>query len=106
MNRRLSVSLIGVALVVLSAAARAECEGMRVIVRNTVYPIHGLEAFCTEFNKMKADLASMRSELSIARRENAALRARRDALSAQTGGREPVLVHAPAFEPNGGDRPR
>jgi hypothetical protein len=56
--------------------AQAACEGMSVIVRNSVYSIRGLEAFCTEFNKMKADLADMRSELTIAKSENAMLRAR------------------------------
>jgi hypothetical protein len=95
--------LIGVVLVVLSGAARAQCESMRVIVRNSVYSIHGLDAFCTEFNKMKADLAGMRSELSIARRDNAMLRARLEAASAQSRGHELVLVHAPASESNGED---
>ena len=56
---------------------------MSVIVRNSVYPIRGLEAFCTEFNKMKADLTGMRSELTIAKSENAMLRARLADTSAQ-----------------------
>ena len=64
------------ALVVLSGTAQAQCENMRVIVRNSVYSIVGLDAFCTEFNKMKAELADMRSELSMAKRENLALKAR------------------------------
>lgn len=76
MNRRLSLSLLGVALMVLSGAAQAQCENMRVIVRNSVYSIVGLDAFCTEFNKMKADLAGMRSELTLAKRENLLLRQR------------------------------
>jgi len=75
-NKRLSVSLAGAALLLSSGLAQAACEGMNVIVRNSVYSIRGLEAFCTEFNKMKADLADMRSELTIAKRENAMLRDR------------------------------
>ncbi len=88
MNKRLSLSLLGIALMVLSGAAQAQCENMRVIVRNSVYSIVGLDAFCTEFNKMKADLAGMRSELSIAQRENALLRARFEAVSPQSHGQE------------------
>jgi len=76
-------------LAVLSATAGAQCENMRVIVRNSVYPIHGLDAFCTEFNKMKADIADMRSELSIARRENAMLKARLEAVSEGSKGQAP-----------------
>ena len=70
------MSLLGIALMVLSGAAQAQCENLRVIVRNSVYSIHGLEAFCTEFNRMKAELAGMRSELSIANKQNQDLRAR------------------------------
>ena len=76
MNKRLSSSLFGMVLMALTATAQAQCENMRVIVRNSVFPITGLEAFCTEFNKMKSDLAGMRSELSIAKRDNAMLKAR------------------------------
>jgi Skp family chaperone for outer membrane proteins len=75
--------LAGAALLLSSGLAQAACEDMSVIVRNSVYPIRGLEAFCTEFNKMKADLAGMRSELTIAKRENAMLRARLTDTSAQ-----------------------
>jgi hypothetical protein len=63
-------------MVALSGAAQAQCENLSVIVRNSVYPIHGLDAFCTEFNKMKADLAHLRAGLSLAHRENRLLRAR------------------------------
>ncbi len=83
MNKRLSVVLAGAVLLPLSGVAQAACENMSVIVRNSVYSIRGLEAFCTEFNKMKADLAGMRSELSIAKRENAMLRARLTGTSVQ-----------------------
>lgn len=76
MCKRLSFGLLGVALLALSAAAQAQCENMRVIVRNSVYAINGLDAFCSEFNQMKADLAEMRSALSLARQENRVLRAR------------------------------
>ena len=76
MNRRLSLSLLGIALIVLSGTVQAQCENLRVIVRNSVFPIIGLDAFCTEFNKMKADLAGMRSVLSIAKKENQMLKAR------------------------------
>lgn len=76
MNKRLSVSLVGAALLLSSGLARAACEDMSVIVRNSVYSIRGLEAFCSEFNKMKADLAGMRSALTLAKRDNAMLRAR------------------------------
>ena len=67
----------------LSGVAQAQCENLRVIVRNSVYPINGLEAFCTEFNKMKADLAGMRSELRSAREDNAMLKDRLAAASGQ-----------------------
>jgi hypothetical protein len=80
--------LLGIALVVLSGTAQAQCENMRVIVRNSVYSIVGLDAFCTEFNKMKADIAGMRSELSMAHRENAMLRARLEAALPQSHGQE------------------
>lgn len=82
MNKRLSLGVAGMVLVLLSGAAQAQCENLRVIVRNSVYAIHGLDAFCTEFNQMKADLAGMRSELSIARQENAMLKARLEAAPA------------------------
>ena len=73
-SRSLSM-LAGAVLLVLAGAAQAQCENMRVIVRNSVYAINGLEAFCTEFNKLKADVAGMRSALNAARRENDRLRA-------------------------------
>jgi hypothetical protein len=75
-NKRLSLSLVGGALLLLCAEASAECENMVVIVRNSVYPINGLDAFCKEFNQMKAQLASMKSALSAAHEENAMLRER------------------------------
>jgi hypothetical protein len=77
-NRRLIFGSIAVALLLLSGAAQAQCEDMVVIVRNSIYQINGLDAFCKEFNKMKADLASMKSALSNARQENAMLRGRLD----------------------------
>ena len=83
MDRRLPSTVIGVLLLALAGAAQAQCENMRVIVRNSVYPINGLEAFCTEFNKMKADLAGMRGELTIVREENDLLKARLAAASGQ-----------------------
>ena len=73
-NKRLSAGFVGGALLLLSAAASAQCENMVVVVRNSVYPINGLDAFCKEFNQMKADLASMKSALAAARQENAMLR--------------------------------
>ena len=76
MNKKSLLCCAGLALVVFSGMAQAQCEGLRVIVRNSVYPIIGLDAFCSDFNKVKADLADMRSELSIARQENAQLRTR------------------------------
>jgi len=75
-NKRLSSALIGTALLALSGVAQAQCENMVVIVRNSIYQINGLDAFCKEFNKMKADLASMKSALSNARQENAMLKSR------------------------------
>jgi len=92
-SKRLSVSLAGAALLLLSGLAQAACEDMRVIVRNSVYPIRGLEAFCTEFNKMKADLTGMRSKLTIAKSENAMLRARLSGTSAQAGDEKLVRIH-------------
>jgi hypothetical protein len=74
-HRQLCLTLLGVAMLTLSGAARAQCENLRVIVRNSVYPIQNLDAFCTEFNKMKADLANLRAGLSLADRENRLLRA-------------------------------
>jgi hypothetical protein len=68
--------LAGVVLLLLSGVAQAQCEGMVVIVRNSVYSINGLDAFCQEFNQMKTDLASLKSALSSARQENAMLRSR------------------------------
>lgn len=76
MNKKSLLCCAGALLIVFSGAAQAQCENMRVIVRNSVYPIIGLDAFCSDFNKMKADLANMRSELTIARQENVQLRAR------------------------------
>ena len=76
MNKKSLLCCAGLALVVFSGMAQAQCEGLRVIVRNSVYPVIGLDTFCSDFNKMKADLADMRSELSIARQENAQLRTR------------------------------
>ena len=93
MNKRLSVSLAGVALLLSSGFAQAACEDMRVIVRNSVYPILGLEAFCTEFNKMKADLTGMRSELTIAKSENAMFKARLTDTSAQLRDQRLVRNH-------------
>ena len=83
MNRKLSSVLTGVLLMTLSGVAQAQCENLRVIVRNSVYPINGLEAFCTDFNKMKADLADMRSALRSAREEYAPLKDRLAAASGQ-----------------------
>ena len=84
MKRRSLLWLLGGLLLALSGVARAQCEDMVVIVRNSIYQIHGLEAFCKEFNKMKADLASMKSALSNARRENAMLRGRLTVSAAQS----------------------
>lgn len=75
-NKRLLLGFVAGALLVLSGAASARCEDMVVIVRNSIYQINGLDAFCKEFNQMKADVASMKSALSAARQENAMLRER------------------------------
>ena len=48
MIKRLPTVAVGVLLLALSGAAQAQCENLRVIVRNSVYPINGLETFCTE----------------------------------------------------------
>ena len=92
MNRKLSIIVIAPLLLALSGVAQAQCENLRVIVRNSVYPINGLEAFCTEFNKMKADLAGMRGELTIVRDENDLLRARLAAVSGRESPRPQALV--------------
>ena len=76
MNKRLSLSFVAAVLMVLSGVARAQCEDMVVVVRNSIYQINGLDAFCQEFNKMKTDLASLKSALSAARQENALLKGR------------------------------
>ena len=81
MEKKALLSCLAVVLIALTGVAQAQCENMRVIVRNSVYPVLGLDAFCTDFNKMKADVANMRSELSIARQENVLLKARLAATS-------------------------
>ena len=101
MDKRLPSIVIGMLLLALAGTAQAQCEGLRVIVRNSVYPINGLEAFCTEFNKMKADLAGMRSELTLAREENDLLKARLAAVS----GREPPQSQALVARDSSGDDP-
>ena len=85
----------GAALLTLAGTAQAQCENMRVIVRNSVYAINGLEAFCTEFNKLKADVAGMRSALDAAREENDRLRAR---LAASMGATQPETQARVALE--------
>jgi len=92
MVKRLPSIVSGVLLLVLSGAAQAQCENLRVIVRNSVYAIQGLDAFCTDFNKMKADLAGMRSGLTIAREENDLLKARLAAVSGQEPPQSRALV--------------
>lgn len=92
MDRRLPSIVAGSMLLALSTAAEAQCENMRVIVRNSVYPIVGLEPFCTEFNKMKADLAGMRGELAVARERNRALEARLAAVEGASRPEAPVRV--------------
>jgi hypothetical protein len=84
-------------LLALSGTAQAQCESLRVIVRNSVYPVIGLETFCTEFNKMKADLAGMRGELSIAREENDLLKARLAAVSGRQSPQPQALVGRDSF---------
>lgn len=101
MDKKLPSIVIGMLLLALSGAAQAQCENLRVIVRNSVYPINGLEAFCTEFNKMKADLAGMRSELTIARYENDLLKAR----LAEVSGQESQQPQALAARDLAGDDP-
>ena len=78
MNKPLSTILATATLVALAgpAVAQSPCENMRVIVRNGVYAIQGLEAFCAEFNKIKSELASMKSALSNERAHTALLEAR------------------------------
>ena len=80
MNKRLSSSLAVIALLAVSSQAAAQtaspCQNMRVIVRNSVFEIEGLDAFCAEFDKMKAELADTKRALSNARAENAVLEAR------------------------------
>ena len=97
MDKRLPSIVIGMLFLALSGAAQAQCENLRVIVRNSVYPINGLEAFCTEFNKIKADLAGMRSELTIARDENDLLRARLAAVSRQEPPQPRALIARDSF---------
>jgi hypothetical protein len=103
MVKRLPSIVTGVLLLVLSGAVQAQCESLRVIVRNSVYAIHGLDAFCTDFNKMKADLAGMRSELTIAREENDLLKAR---LAAVSGSQSPQPQALVARDSSGDDPAR
>lgn len=91
MKQRLTAILAGAVLAAVAGPIHAACEDMRVIVRNSIYPIQGLTAFCTEFNKMKADLAGMKSELSIARQENRVLKSRLARTPVATGDESWVL---------------
>ena len=97
MNKRLSSIVAGVMLLAISGVAQGQCENLRVIVRNSVYAVQGLDAFCTEFNKMKADLAGMRSELVIAREGNDLLKARLAAVSGQEQPQPRALVARDSF---------
>ena len=97
MNKRLSSIVAGVMLLAISGVAQGQCENLRVIVRNSVYAVQGLDAFCTEFNKMKADLAGMRSELVIAREGNDLLKARLVAVSGQERPQPRALVARDSF---------
>jgi len=102
-NKRFLLSLIGVVLIALSGVAQAQCENMVVIVRNSIYQINGLDAFCQEFNKMKTDLASMKSALSNARQENAMLKSRLTNGSLPKKGADLVLLdfsERPVQSPN------
>lgn len=96
MSKRRVSMLAGIALLALAGQAEAQsaCENMRVNVRNSLFEIFGLDAFCAEFDTLKADVASMKKALSDARAENALLRAR---LAAQASGAGAVEVdrHAP-----------
>ena len=92
MNKRLSSIVAGVVLLAISGVAQGQCENLRVIVRNSVYAVQGLDIFCTEFNKMKADIAGMRSELVIARETNALMKARLAAVSGQETPQPRALV--------------
>ena len=91
-NKRLSSIVAGVVLLAISGVAQGQCENLRVIVRNSVYAVQGLDIFCTEFNKMKADIAGMRSELVIARETNALMKARLAAVSGQEPPQPRALV--------------
>jgi hypothetical protein len=105
-SNQCSLALIGTVLIVLSGIAQAQCENMRVIVRYSVYPIHGLDAFCQEFNKMKADIASMKSALSDARQENAMLRGQLEIGAAQSNHHRVVKLNPVQRQPENTDSPQ
>ena len=84
------------ALLAVTSQAAAQCENMRVIVRNSIWEIQGLDAFCAEFNKMKAELADMKRALSDARARNAMLEARLAAHATVGAGRETASMDSRA----------
>ena len=72
-------SMLVTALCSVSGAALARCESMNVIVRNQVWDIRGLDAFCAEFEALKAEVRTLSKKLAASERENEALRAALDA---------------------------
>lgn len=103
MKKRFLLSVICTALLALSGVAQAQCENMVVIVRNSIYQINGLDAFCKEFNKMKADLAGMKSALSNARQENVMLRGRLTVGSVPSQQDRVVLLNPAQRQPGAGN---
>ena len=97
MSKHLSSILAAAALAAFTgpAAAQSACESMNVIVRNGVYDIQNLGAFCAEFNKMKSELAGMKKALSEARERNDLLEAR---LAARYTGDIASPARYPQFE--------
>lgn len=67
--------LITAALWSVTGAANATCQLMTVEVRNQLYDIRGLDAFCAEFEKLKGDVQTLMQKLAALQRENDALRA-------------------------------
>ena len=60
-------------------AALTQCQQLNVIVRNQVWEIRGLNAFCSEFEQLKSEVQTLKRNLAASQRENDVLRARLDA---------------------------
>ena len=63
----------------MSGSAFAQCENLRVVIRNQVWPLENLDAFCRDYDQLKREVARLAENLARLERENRELRARLDA---------------------------